>query len=160
MPKDCYSQRSKVLPESDLLFNYFLENELLVHPGHPESVTKLLKELDVNKSMGPDGVHPKLLKYLSQDQSFVDAIVLLFRACITERCIPEVWKTAIVVALHKKGSVHNPNEYRPVSLTCILCKVYEKLVRDYILEGIEKAISSKQHGFTRVDRVYLTCWRL
>ena len=64
--------------------------------------------------------------------------MLLFRACITERCIPEVWKTAIVVALHKKGSVHNPNEYRPVSLTCILCKVYEKLVRDYILEGIEK----------------------
>ena len=45
--------------------------------------------------------------------------------------------------------VHNPNEYRPVSLTCILCKVYEKLVREYILEGIEKAISSKQHGFTR-----------
>ena len=118
------------MPESDFLFNYFLENELLVHP---ESVTKLLKELDVNKSMGPDGVHPKLIKYLSQDQSFVDAIVLLFRACITERCIPEVWKTAIVVALHKKGSVHNPNEYRPVSLTCILCKVYEKLVREYIL---------------------------
>ena len=146
LPKDCYSKRSKVLPESDFLFNYFLENELLVHP---ESVTKLLKELDVNKSMGPDGVHPKLIKYLSQDQSFVDAIVLLFRACITERCIPEVWKTAIVVALHKKGSVHNPNEYRPVSLTCILCKVYEKLVREYILEGIEKAISSKQHGFTR-----------
>ena len=108
LPKDCYSKRSKVLPESDFLFNYFLENELLVHP---ESVTKLLKELDVNKSMGPDGVHPKLIKYLSQDQSFVDAIVLLFRACITERCIPEVWKTAIVVALHKKGSVHNPNEY-------------------------------------------------
>ena len=146
LPKDCYSKRSKVLPESDFLFNYFLENELLVHP---ESVTKLLKELDVNKSMGPDGVHPKLIKYLSQDQSFVDAIVLLFRACITERCIPEVWKTAIVVALYKKGSVHNPNEYRPVSLTCILCKVYEKLVREYILEGIEKAISSKQHGFTR-----------
>ena len=92
---------------------------------HAESVTKLLKELYVNKSMGPDGVHPKLLKYLSQDQSFVNAIVLLFRTCITERCIPEVWKTAIVVALYKKGSVYNPNEYRPVSLICILCKVYE-----------------------------------
>ena len=118
---------------------------------HPGGVTKLLKELDVNKSMGPDGVHPKLLKFLSQDQSFVNAIVLLlvFRTCITEKCIPEVWKTAIVVALHKKRSMYNPNEYRPVSLTCILCKVYEKLVREYILEGIKKAISSKQHGFTR-----------
>ena len=102
----------------------------MVHPG---SVTKLLKELDVNKSMGPDGVHPKLLKYLSQDQYFVDAIVLLIGACITERCIPEVWKTAC----HSSGTVYNPNEYRPVSLTCILCKVYEKLAREYILEGIE-----------------------
>ena len=78
------------------------------------------------------------LLYLSQDQSFVDAIVLLFRACITERCIPEVWKTAIVVALHKKGSVHNPNEYRPVSLTCILCKVYEKLVRELHLNVLKQ----------------------
>ena len=140
-----YYYHWKVLTESDLLFNYFLENELLVHP---ESVTKLLKELDENKSMGPDGVHPNLLKYLCQDQSFVNAIVLLLRTCITERCIPEVWKTAIVVALHKKGSVYNPNEYRSVSLTCLLCKVYEKLLREYILEGIEKAISTKQHGFT------------
>ena len=48
-----------------------------------------------------------------------------------------------------KNVVGPPPEYRPVSLTCILCKVYEKLVREYILEGIEKAISSKQHGFTR-----------
>ena len=68
---------------------------------------------------------------------------------MTKKLIPEVWKTAIVVALHKKGSVHNPHEYMPVSLTCILCNVYEKLVREYILESIEKAISSKQHGFTR-----------
>jgi len=141
LPKDCYSQRSSNL---NFNFNYFLENEFMVHP---DSVAKLLKELDVNKSMGPDGVHPKLLKYLSHDQSFVDAVVLLFRACIAERCIPEVWKTAIVVALHKKGSMHSANNFRPVSLTCVLCKVYEKLIREYILEGVDAAISSKQHGF-------------
>ena len=141
-----YYYHWKVLTESDLLFNYFLENELLVHP---ESVTKLLKELDVNKSMGPDGVHPNLLKYLCQDQSFVNAIVLLLRTCITERCIPEVWKTAIDSSgTAQERPVYNPNEYRPVSLTCVLCKVYEKLSREYILEGIEKAISTKQHGFT------------
>ena len=37
----------------------------------------------------------------------------------------------------------------PVSLTSILRKVYEKLVREYILEGTEKAKSSKQHSFAR-----------
>ena len=74
---------------------------------------------------------------------------LVLGACASERCIPETWKTATVVALHKKGSVHNPNEYRPVSLTCIMCKVYEKLIREYILDGIEAVLSSKQHGFMR-----------
>ena len=41
---------------------YLLENEFTVHP---ESVTKLLRELDVNKSMGPDGIDPKLLKVMT-----------------------------------------------------------------------------------------------
>ena len=116
---------------------------------HPESVAKILGSLDINKAMGPDSVHPRLLRYLSEDGSFVDAVVLLLSACASERCIPEIWKTATVVALHKKGSVHNPNEYRPVSLTCIMCKVYEKLIREYILDGIEAVLSSKQHGFMR-----------
>ena len=79
----------------------------------------------------------------------MNAVVLLFRACVTEQCIPKIWKTATVVALHKKGSVHCANNYRPVSLTCILCKVYEKLLREYILEGVRLSVSSKQHGFTQ-----------
>ena len=70
----------------------------------------------------------------------MDAVVLLLSACASERCIPEIYK---------KGSVHNPNEYRPGSLTCIMCKVYEKLIREYILDGIEAVLSSKQHGFMR-----------
>ena len=51
--------------------------------------------------------------------------------------------------MHKKGSVHSPNNYRPVSLTCILCKAYEKLLREYILDGVEQVLSSTQHGFMK-----------
>ena len=45
--------------------------------------------------------------------------------------------------------MHNPNEYRPVSLTCIMCKTYEKLLREYILDGVEQLLSGKQHGFMK-----------
>ena len=63
---------------------------------HPESVAKILGSLDISKAMGPDGVHPRLLRYLSENNSFVDAVVLLFSACASEQYIPEVWKTATV----------------------------------------------------------------
>ena len=53
------------------------------------------------------------------------------------------------MALHKKGSVHSPDNYRPVSLTCILCKAYEKLLKEYILDGVEQVLSSTQHGFMK-----------
>ena len=136
LPKKCYAELNN---------DYFWDKFMV----HPESVAKILSSLDISKSMGPDGVHPRLLKFLSEDSSFVEAVVSLFNTCASERCIPEIWKTATVVALHKKGSVHNPNEYRPVSLTCIMCKTYEKLLREYILDGVEQLLSGKQHGFMK-----------
>ena len=39
------------------------------------------------------------------------------------------------------------NNYRPVSLTCILCKVYEKVIRLSMVEFVESKISQHQHGF-------------
>ena len=58
-----------------------------------------------------------------------------------------MWKTASVVGLHKKGPKSEALNYRPVSLTCILCKVYEKFVRRHLLEFIDKHIIDSQHGF-------------
>ena len=49
-----------------------------------------------------------------------------------------IWKTAIVIPLHKKGSLHSKSNYQPVSLTCILYKDFEKLIRNYLLNFIRK----------------------
>ena len=108
----------------------------------------MLKELDINKGSGPDNIHPKLLRFLGDDANFVEAVTELFNKCLFEQCIPVEWKSAIVVPLHKKGSVHEPNNYRPISLTSILCKMYEKLLRQHLLGQISHHISPKQHGFT------------
>ena len=60
--------------------------------------------------------------------------------------IPKIWKMANVVALHKKDSKLDPLNYRPVSLTCILCKTYEKFIRRHILNFVEGRINVDQHG--------------
>ena len=101
------------------------------------------------KSSGPDGVHPKLLKSLAYDEKFVEAVTKLFVKCSETGVLPDIWKTASVVALFKKGVKSDPLNYRPVSLTCILCKVYEKLVRAHLLTFLEERISKHQHGFMK-----------
>ena len=50
-------------------------------------------------------------------------------------------------SLYKKGSRKDALNYRPVSLTCILCKVYEKLIRRHIMSFVSKKINPNQHGF-------------
>ena len=62
-----------------------------------------------------------------------------------------------VIALFKKGSKRSPNNYRPVSLTAICCKVLEKLIRDAIMDTLESQglIDKDQHGF-RSGRSCLT----
>ena len=98
--------------------------------------------------MGPDKIHPKILRSLALiNYQFVEAVTDLFNTCASTGKIPAVWKEAIVISLHKKGSKKCPLNYRPVSLTCIICKKYEKLVRAHILKHIEDKIHPCQHGF-------------
>ena len=112
-----------------------------------EMVRKELKKLNISKSMGPDNVPPKVLSALSENDGFVDAVTVLFNRCFNTNSIPKIWKTAHVTALHKKGSKTDRSNYRPISITCIICKVYEKLIRAHILLHVESKISKQQHGF-------------
>ena len=112
-----------------------------------EDVKRELRGLNIYKSYGPDGVHPKLLRSLSYDASFVNAVTELYKECLNSGSLPKIWKTASVVGLFKKGSKADPLNYRPVSLTCILCKVFEQLLRRHIVIFLENDISIHQHGF-------------
>ena len=58
-----------------------------------ESAKEGLAKLNCFKSMTcPDAIHPKVLKSHSEDISFVDVVVKLFRNCIDTGTIPSMWK--------------------------------------------------------------------
>ena len=133
LPKECYNLDA---------VNY--HTELLIMP---EQVGKFLYEIDITKSFGPDNVHPKLLRYLAPNTDFVLALTKLFQACVENECIPLDWKMAHIVPIHKKGPLNEKGNYRPISLTSVICKMYEKLLRDHILNQIELKICPEQHGF-------------
>ena len=113
----------------------------------PEAVMKKLKALLTNRACGPDEVHPLLLKELAVQLS--PALTYLFKESLRQGAVPSDWKSAIVSPIYKKGATHLPVNYRPVSLTCIVCKIMESLVREAIVAHCEEnnLLSSRQFGF-------------
>ena len=112
-----------------------------------EEVIKLLKEINTSKSPGPDNIHPKLL-YELRDVIY-KPLTIIFRKSLESGKVPQKWKEANITAIFKKGEKSKPGNYRPVSLTSILCKLMEKLIRSRIVDYMQKnnLISNKQFGF-------------
>ncbi len=101
----------------------------------------------MSKSIGPDGVHPKLLRFLSQSDDFISLVTALFQKIYDSGELPQIWKTANVTPLHKKGDKGDASNYRPISLTSVLSKVFEKILRNHILEHFAPLCYRQQHGF-------------
>ena len=114
-----------------------------------KAVEKKLKELNPQKAQGPDKIPPRVLKELHKE--LAKPLAKLFRKSLECGEIPEDWKFAEVTAIFKKGNKTDPGNYRPVSLTCICCKLMEQFIRDTIVNHMtdEKLYSDSQHGFRK-----------
>ena len=112
-----------------------------------ESVLRQLESLNPHKACGPDNIPPRLLKELAK--YIASPITQLFNASMTHSILPKVWKTATVSPIYKKNSKHIASNYRPVSLTCILCKLFETLTRKSLMDHImtNQLLSDSQFGF-------------
>ena len=93
-----------------------------------DTVLKLLEKLNVNKSPGPDLLHPRALKELKTALAL--PLTLIYNHSFDNGVLVDDWKTAYVKPLFKNGPRDSPGNYRPISLTCIPCKMMERIVRD------------------------------
>jgi hypothetical protein len=114
-----------------------------------EAIAKKLLKLKIDKSPGPDSLHPRVLKEISIEIS--SPLKHIFEISLQQGIIPEEWRTSNITAIYKKGKRVSMENYRPVSLTCILCKVQESLVRDHIMQYFLKngLFSKRQFGFIK-----------
>ena len=110
-------------------------------------VEKLLSQLKPHKASGPDGLPARLLKECSVQLAPV--LALLFQSTINQGSIPSNWKSAFVTPIFKKGNRHEARNYRPISLTSIVCKTLEHIIFSQIINHLEanQILSDKQHGF-------------
>ena len=112
-----------------------------------EIIKKKLTKIKVNKSPGPDAIHPRVLREITD--SITTPITYIFSTSLRCMTLPSEWKHANVSSIFKKGKKTVPQNYRPVSLTCILCKIMESIIRDYVVNHMNKnkLFSDKQFGF-------------
>lgn len=120
-----------------------------------EDVQRKLKGLDSTKANGPDGVSPLVLKECSE--VLCAPILDIFKSSLDSGSVPDDWRRANISPIHKKGSKMEPLNYRPVSLTSVISKVIESIIREKIVQHLNdnNLITDKQHGF-RSKRSCLT----
>jgi hypothetical protein len=113
------------------------------------AVKEQIRKLKVDGAAGPDGLGPLVLKKL-MDQ-IAEPLAVIMRTSLKEGVVPEDWRSANVTPIFKKGSMADPGNYRPVSLTAVSCRVMEGIIKDHVVNHLERhgLIRATQHGFMR-----------
>ncbi|PKU33838.1 rna-directed dna polymerase from mobile element jockey-like [Limosa lapponica baueri] len=109
-------------------------------------VTDLLQHLDAHRSMGLDGIHPKVLRELAD--VLTKPLSIAYQQSWLTREVPVDWRLANVMPIYKK---EDPGDYRPVSLTSVPGKVMEQIILSAIMRHIpnNQVIRPSQHGFMK-----------
>ena len=112
-----------------------------------EMVRKEILALNINKSCGPDEISPLLLIKLVDHVA--GPLAMLMNRTLQYGSLPKDWKKAFVSPIYKKGARNIAENYRPISLTSVVCKLMEKFIKDTVLNYLieNNLLSKKQFGF-------------
>ena len=139
--------------DSGKLKNSSIPFQTSLYPSMPsftigsEGICKLLKSLQPNKAAGPDKISPMILRELRNE--ICNIIQVIFNKSLDTGKLPSQWLDANISPIYKKGDRSLPSNYRPISLTCVLCKVMEHIVTSQLVKHFNKhnILYELQHGF-------------
>ena len=127
----------------------------------PKEVNEAIHHLKANKAAGPDGIIPEVYKHAGD--KIIPFLVHLFNTIFTSGEYPKAWTEAIILPLYKKGSIHDPDNYRGTSLLNVCGKLYSHInntrlsiwaedhdVLGDIQAGFRKDHSTNDHIFTLI----------
>ena len=112
-----------------------------------DGVEKLLCNLNPNIACGPDGIIPRILKECAHE--IAPALTVIFQMSLDSGTLPLDWKRANISPIFKKGDRSKASNYRPVSLTCVACKLSEHIIHSHTMKNLDshKILTTAQHGF-------------
>ena len=108
-----------------------------------------LLNINPTKAGGPDTIPCRFLRELAEE--LAPLLTLIFRQSVSTGELPNIWKTANVAPIFKKGSPSAAENYRPVSLTCIPRKLLEHISCSHIRGHLDKfgVLTPLNHGFCK-----------
>ena len=135
-----HAQVPKILPD----MNSSQTQSLFISESRVE---RCLRSLEPEKSQGPDGMHPRVLRALSR--SIAKPLCQIFTNSLKSGEVPKDWKLANVTPIHKKGPKNLVTNYRPISLTSQVCRVMERLLKEEMVNELTSrgTLNPTQHGF-------------
>ncbi|KAK3887092.1 hypothetical protein Pcinc_008779 [Petrolisthes cinctipes] len=135
--------KKKLKEDTNKIMN---ESSTQFPPFSIEEVDAGIKTIKLGKAAGIDGITPEMVHHLGPRAR--EWITRLFNKCVITKKVPKVWKKTKDVALLKPGKdPKSPKSYRPISLLCVLYKLYERLIMTRISPIVDDQLSCDQAGF-------------
>lgn len=114
-------------------------------PITEDEVRKVLQSVNVSKSPGPDGISPRVLRAAASDLAPV--LTSMYNLSLETCRVPLLWKTSTVVPVPKKPVPKVKNDYRPVALTPIVMKCFERLILRRLLQQVSHLMDPLQFAY-------------
>jgi len=138
-----------------------LPSQPVTLPFSEQQLIDACQHVNTNTALGPDDISPHFIKH--GGPMLMSCLFLLFHLCYQHGMLPSQFTDGIVVALFKnKGDKHDPTNYRPISVTSVIIRLFEKLM----LPTLQRYMSSHgipsfiQFGFTKGRSTYDAIIRL
>jgi hypothetical protein len=134
----------------------FIDDELLIEY---DVIEKCCKHIPTDTALGADKTSPFHIKY--GGKSLYQCFYILFNLCFISGILPTDWTSANIFALHKSGDKTQPGNFRPIALTSIVVRLYERIIYPKVLESIKRnnILNKYQFGFreqrSTMDNIYI-----
>lgn len=110
-----------------------------------DTIKKAVRGLKNNRAPGPEGIQAELIK--CGTEKLYHMITTIINRCLNDHPCPDEWKLAYISSIHKKGSKKDPNNYRGISVTSTMSRLYGKILRDLIETEYSSYEEEEQCGF-------------
>ena len=110
-------------------------------------VESTFRRLKIRKAAGPDDISARLLKTCASQLSYV--FCTLFNWSLNDSTVPSVWKHSVLCPVPKNNKPSALNDYRPVALTSVVMKCFEKVVLSRLVPRIQPHADPLQFAYKK-----------